>query len=73
MCNRDAKTKEFLGKFSVLRNYTEGSSDKFTKQVDEFSRFMKAEQLVYLDEEYKGRMKRFCTNLIDVWISEFLR
>jgi hypothetical protein len=34
---------------------------------------MKEEQLVYLDDKYKGMMKRFCTNLVDVWISEFLK
>jgi len=33
----------------------------------------KQEQLEYLDDEYKGKVRRFCTNLIDVWISEFLR
>lgn len=73
MCNRDAKTEEFLDKLSVLSNYTEGSSDKFTKQLDEFSRFMEQEQIGYLDDEYKGKVRRFCTNLIDVWMAEFLR
>jgi len=73
MCNTGAKTEEYLDRLSVLRNYTEGFSDKFTTQVDEFSRFMKQEQLEYLDEEYKVRVRRFCTNLVDVWISEFLK
>ena len=73
MCNQDAKTEEYLDKLSLLRNYTEGFSDTFTNQVADFSRFMKEEQLEYLDDEYKGKVRRFCTNLIDVWISEFLR
>lgn len=73
MCNQDAKTEEYLDKLLVLKNYTEGFSDKFTKQVGEFARFTKEEQLGYLDDEYKGKVRRFCTNLIDVWISEFLK
>ncbi len=73
MCNQEAKTEEYRDKLLVLRNYTEGFSDKFTKQVDEFSRFMKEEQLGYLDDEYKGKVRRFCTNLVDVWINEFLK
>ena len=73
LCNTGANTEEYLDRLSVLRNYTEGFSDKFTTQVDEFARFMKQEQLEYLDEEYKVRVRRFCTNLVDVWISEFLK
>jgi len=73
MCNTGAKTEEYIDRLSVLRNYTEGFSDKFTTQVEEFARFMKQEQLEYLDEEYKARVRRFCTNLVDVWISEFLK
>ena len=73
MCDTGAKTEEYLDRLSLLRNYTEGFSDKFTTQVDEFSRFMKQEQLEYLDDEYKVRVRRFCTNLVDVWISEFLK
>ena len=73
MCNQDAKTEEYLDKLLVLRNYTGGFSDKFEKQVDEFSRFMEQEQLGYLDDKYKGKVRRFCTNLVDVWISEFLK
>ena len=73
MCNTGAKTEEYIDKLSLLRNYTEGFGDKFTTQEDVFSRFMKQEQLEYLNEEYKGRVRRFCTNLVDVWISEFLK
>ena len=73
LCNTGAKTEEYLDRLSVLRNYTKGFSDKFTTQVEEFARFMKQEQLEYLDEEYKVRVRRFCTNLVDVWISEFLK
>jgi len=62
-----------IHRYSLLRNYTEGFSDKFTTQEDVFSRFMKQEQLEYLNEEYKVRVRRFCTNLVDVWISEFLK
>ena len=57
----------------VLKNYTEGFSEDFTKQVDDFARFMEQEQIVYLDDEYKEKVRSFCTNLIDVWISEFLK
>jgi len=74
MCERKmAKTGEFLEKLSLLKDYTEGLSGKFTKQVEEFARFMKEEQFEYLDEEYKGRVKNLCTRLIDIWISEFLK
>ncbi|RLG33082.1 methyl-viologen-reducing hydrogenase subunit delta, partial [Methanosarcinales archaeon] len=52
LCNTGAKTEEYLDRLSVLRNYTKGFSDKFTTQVEEFARFMKQEQLEYLDEEY---------------------
>ena len=58
MCNTGAKTEEYIDKLSLLRNYTEGFGDKFTTQVDEFSRFMKQEQLEYLNEEYKVRGKK---------------
>lgn len=57
----------------MLKNYTEEFSDEFTKQVEEFSRFMKEEQLAYLDDEYKEKARSFCTNLIDVGICEFLK
>jgi len=30
-------------------------------------------QIGYLDDEYKERVRRFCTNLVDVGISEFLK
>ncbi|MCK4347745.1 MAG: RICIN domain-containing protein, partial [Thermoplasmatales archaeon] len=73
MCNQEAKTEEYQDTLSVLRNYTEGFSDTFSKQLEEFARFMKEEQLGYLDDEYKGKVRRFCTNLIDIWISEFLK
>ena len=73
MCDREAKTDEYMDKLLVLKNYTEGFSDKFSTHVNEFSRFMKEEQLGYLDDKYKGKVKRFCTNLVDVWISEFLK
>ena len=73
MCNQDAKTEEYLDKLSVLKNYTEGFSEKFIKQVEGFARFMEQEQIGYLDDKYKGKVRRFCTNLVDVWISEFLK
>lgn len=73
MCNQEAKTEEYQDKLLVLKNYTEGFSDKFTKHLEEFSRFMKQEQLEYLDDKYKVKVRRFCTNLVDVWISEFLK
>ncbi|MGB7532179.1 MAG: hypothetical protein WA977_04265 [Halobacteriota archaeon] len=73
MCNQEAKTEEYQDKLSVLRNYTEGFSGRFAEQVAEFAMFMKEEQLGYLDDEYKGKVRRFCTNLVDVWISEFLK
>ena len=73
MCNHDTKTEEYQDKLSVLKNYTEGFSAKFSTHVNEFSRFMKEEQMGYLDDKYKGKVRRFCTNLVDVWISEFLK
>ncbi|KAF5435424.1 hypothetical protein C5S35_11080 [Candidatus Methanophagaceae archaeon] len=72
MCNRDAKTEDYRDKLSALKNYTEGFSEDFTKQVDEFARFMEQEQIGYLDDEYKEKVRSFCTSLIDVGISEFL-
>jgi hypothetical protein len=36
MCNQDAKTGEYLDKLLALKNYTEGFSERFTTQVDEF-------------------------------------
>ena len=73
MSAENAPTVEYLDKLKLLKEYTEGFSDKFSTYVNEFSRFMKEEQLGYLDDEYKGRVRRFCTNLVDVWISEFLK
>ncbi len=73
LCNQNAKTEEYQDKLFMVKNYTKGFSDKFTKQVDVFSRFMVEEQGEYLQDEYKGKVRRFCTNLIDVWISEFLK
>jgi hypothetical protein len=73
LCNQNAKTEEYQDKLFMVKNYTVGFSDKFTKQVDVFSRFMVEEQGEYLQDEYKVKVRRFCTNLIDVWISEFLK
>ena len=73
MCNYDTKTEKYLDKLLVLKNYTEGFSDTFTKQVVAFARFMKEEQLGYLDDEYKGKVRRFCTNLFDVFTNAFLK
>ena len=73
MCDKEAKTEEYRDKLSVLKNYTEGFSDKFSKKVDEISRVMVKEQGEYLEEEYKEKVRRFCTNLVDIWISEFLK
>ena len=73
MCIQDAKTEDYLDRLFVLKNYTEGFSDKFRKHVDEFSRFMEQEQGEYLQDEYKGKVRRFCTKLVDVWICEFLK
>jgi uncharacterized Zn finger protein (UPF0148 family) len=73
MCNQDAKTEEYLDELLALKNYTEGFSDNFSRQGDEFSRFMEQEQGEYLQDEYKEKVRRFCTNLVDVWVSEFLK
>jgi HEAT repeat protein len=73
MCNQDAKTEEYLDKLLSLKEYTKGFREKFTTQVDEFSRFMEQEQMGYLDNKYKEKVRRFCTNLVDAWISEFLK
>jgi len=73
MSEENAPTEEFLDKLSLLKNYTEGFSDKLARQVDEFLRFMRVEQFEYLDDAYKKKVKRFCKKLVDLWISEFLR
>ena len=73
MSAENAPTEEFLDKLSLLKNYTEGFSDKLARQVDEFLRFMRVEQFEYLDDAYKKKVKRFCKKLVDLWISEFLR
>jgi|GEM_PF-543421 len=73
MCDQDAKTAEYLDKLAALKNYTEGFSAEFTRHIEDFSRFMREEQLEYLDDKYKGKLRRFCTNLVDVWINEFLK
>jgi hypothetical protein len=59
MCDQDAKTEEYQNKLSSLKGYTKGFSDTFTTQLAEFSRFMKQEQLEYLDDVYKGKVRRF--------------
>jgi hypothetical protein len=73
MCDEDAATVEYLDKLNSLKDYTERFSDKFTKHVDEFRIYMEEEQGRYLDDEYKPKVRRFCVNLIDVWIAEILR
>jgi len=73
MSEENAPTEEFLDKLSLLKNYIEGFSDKITRQVDEFLRFMRVEQSEYLDDAYKKKVRKFCTKLINAWISEFLR
>jgi len=72
MCNQNIRTEEILEQINLLKEYAK-DSEKFIKYVDKFSRFMKQEQLDYLDDEYRQKTKRFCENLIDVWIAEFLR
>ena len=72
MCNHDAETEDYLDKLLTLKNYTEGFSKDFTKQVDDFARFMKEDQLGYLDDKYKEKVRSFCMNLVDVFINEFL-
>jgi len=73
MSAENAPTEEFLDKLSLLKNYTEGFSDKLARQVDEFLRFMRVEQFEYLDDAYRKKVKKFCKKLVDLWISEFLR
>ncbi len=73
MSDHKVKTEDYLDKLGLLKGYTERFSDNFTRHVDEFSRFMEEEQGPYLDDEYKGKVRRFCTNLVDVWINEFLK
>jgi len=72
MCNQNIRTEEILEQINLLKEYAK-DSEKFIKYVDKFLRFMKQEQLDYLDDEYRQKTKRFCENLIDVWIAEFLR
>jgi len=71
MCDQNVGTEEILEQINLLKGYAE-DSEEFIKHVDKFSRFMKQEQLDYLDDKYRQKTKGFCENLIDVWIAEFL-
>lgn len=67
------RTEHFLDKLKLLEGYTDGLSERITKEINTFRRFLKEELFEYVDDEHKEDVRRFCRNLLDVWISELLR
>ena len=72
MCDQNVRTEEILEQIDLLKRYAEDGGE-FIKHVDDFKRFMKQEQGAYLDDKYRPKTKRFCENLIDVWLAEYLK
>ena len=70
---KTVKTDYFLDKLRLLEGYTEGLSVRLTKEINTFRRFLKEELFEYVDEEHKGDVRRFCRNLLDIWIAEVLK
>jgi len=62
-----------LDKLKLLEGYTEGLSERLTNEINRFRRFMKEELFEYVDDEHKRDVRRFCRNLLDIWIAEVLR
>lgn len=71
VCDQNVKTEVILEQLDLLKRYIK--SEEFIKHVDDFKGFMEQEQGEYLDDKYRSKIKRFCENLIDIWIAEFLR
>lgn len=75
MCDREVMIEEYLEQLDLLKRYTEGFSTKFTEDLDGAFGYMTAESLKreLIPTEEKEKIKRMCSNLLDVWIAEFLR
>jgi len=67
------RTDDFLDKLKLLEGYTEGLSERLTNEINGFRRFLKEELFEYVDEEHKVDVRRFCRNLLDIWIAEVLK
>ena len=66
------RTDDFLDKLQLLEGYTEGMSKRVTSEINKFRRFLKEELFEYVDDEHKRDVRRFCRNLLDIWIAEVL-
>jgi hypothetical protein len=66
------RTDDFLDKLRSLEGYTEGLSKKVRSEINEFRRFLKEELFEYVDAEHKRDVRRFCRNLLDIWIADVL-
>ena len=67
------ETIDVLDKLKLLEGYTEGLSGRLTKEINKFRRFLKEELFEYVDDEHKRDVRRFCRNLLDIWIAEVLK
>lgn len=67
------RTEYFLDKLKLLEGYVEGLSGRLTKEINGFRRFLKEELFEYVDDEHKVDARRFCRNLLDIWIAEVLK
>lgn len=70
---KTVRTEYFLDKLKLLEGYTEGLSERLTNEINGFRRFLKEELFEYVDEEHKVDVRRFCRNLLDIWIAEVLK
>ena len=70
---RTVRTDYFLDTLKSLEGYTEGLSKRITSEINKFRRFLKEELFEYVDDEHKRDVRRFCRNLLDIWIAEVLK
>lgn len=70
---KTVKTEYFLDKLKLLEGYTDGLSERLTKEINRFRKFLEEELFEYVDDEHKRDVRRFCRNLLDIWIAEVLR
>ena len=67
------RTDYFLDKLELLEGYVERQSGGLTNEINRFRRFLKEELFEYVDDEHKADARRFCRNLLDIWIAEVLK
>jgi hypothetical protein len=67
------RTEYFLDKLKLLEEYIEGLSERLTKEINSFRRFLEQELFEYVDDEHSIDVRRFCRNLLDIWIAEVLK